>query len=330
MITPRDYKDAMLVQDACNLSGVVISFVALLKKLRDFFASVNDPQLPVSAINRHPLAVMFTSKIHSLTSAGAKGLPDLKDLRHEDGKQLLFYSELLQTVIANLKLLLEAHHLPWDTEIVNRHEVCRVIARRMAELTHCESMQVFSLAYDACQHAEHFEIGGALVSCVPASETWLHQVMSPAVEKPKEAMEAPDADVPDVETLQGLLDLASYVVHSKFIAAWTDAEKREVEAYCAAVHVVASDNVGTVPAVPVVLAKHNMYKGIADAEWVCECSAMGTTYGLIFDKIEGVFRCPVCHAATTIEPLTAALKLELKTPRMLAFALGQLKEGEVP
>ena len=330
MITPRDYKDAMLVQDACNLSGVVISFTALLKKLREFFERTSDPQLPVSELNRHPIAVMFASKIHSLTSAGAKGLPDLEDLRHEDGKQLLFYSELLQTVIANLKLLLEAHHLPWDTEIVNRHEVCRVIARRMAELTHCESMQVFSLAYEACQQAEHFEIGGALASCVPASETWLHQVMSPSVEKPKEAMETPDADVPDVETLQGLLSLGGYVLHSKIVAAWTDAEKREVEGYCAAVHLAASDNDVTIPALPAVLASRASLLGSEDPEWVCECGGFGVTRGLLFDRVESVFRCPLCHATTTIEPLTAALKAELKTPRMLAFAMGQLKEGEVP
>lgn len=329
MITPRDYKDAMLVQDACNLSGVVISFTALLKKLRDFFENAKDPQLPVSELNRHPLAVMFVSKIHSLTSAGAKELRELEDLRHEDGKQLLFYSELLQTVIANLKLLLEAHHLSWDTEIVNRHEVCRVIARRMAELTHCESMQVFSLAYEACQHAEHFEIGGALASVVPASETWLHQVMSPS-QKEIATAQTEGQDIPDVETLQGLLSLGGYVLHSKIVAAWTDVEKQEVEKYCAAVHLAASDNDVTIPALPEVLACRPSLLGSADPEWVCECGGFGVTRGLLFDRVENVFRCPMCHATTTIEPLTAALKAELKTPRMLAFAMGQLKEGEVP
>lgn len=329
MITPRDYKDAMLVQDACNLSGVVISFTTLLKKLREFFERAKDPQLPVSEINRHPIAVMFASKIHSLTSAGAKGLPDLEDLRHEDGKQLLFYSELLQTVIANLKLLLEAHHLPWDTEIVNRHEVCRVIARRMAELTHCESMQVFSLAYDACQHAEHFEVGGALASCVPSSETWLHQVMSPP-QKEITAAQVEEQKVHHIETLQGLLDLGGYVVHSKVIANWTDAEKEEVESYCAAVHLAASDNDVTVPTIPAVLKCRSPILGANTPEWVCECGGFGVTRGLLFDRVEGVFRCPLCHASTTIEPLTAALRVELKTPRMLAFAMGQLPEGEVP
>lgn len=330
MITPRDYKDAIGVQDACNLSGVVISFTALLKKLRDFFENAKDSQLPVSELNRHPLAVMFASKIHSLTSAGAKGLSDLEDLRHEDGKQLLFYSELLQTVIANLKLLLEAHHLPWDTEIVNRHEVCRVIARRMAELTHCESMQVFSLAYEACQYAEHFEIGGALASCIPASETWLHQVMSPQVDRGVSITVSKMPDVPSIETLQGLLDLGGYVVHEKVIAAWSDTDKRDVESYCAAVHLAASDNEVTVPTIPAVLKCRSPILGANEPEWVCECGGFGVTRGLLFDRVEDVFRCPLCHASTTIEPLTAALEVELKTPRMLAFAMGQLKEGEVP
>jgi len=53
-------KDAILVQDACNLSGVVISFQRVLHEL-------HDRGLSTTEINTHPLSVMYASKIDSLT-----------------------------------------------------------------------------------------------------------------------------------------------------------------------------------------------------------------------------------------------------------------------
>jgi hypothetical protein len=53
-------KQALAVQDACNLSGVVASFARMTHEMR---ASGMD----TDACNRHPFSVLFSSKIASLT-----------------------------------------------------------------------------------------------------------------------------------------------------------------------------------------------------------------------------------------------------------------------
>ena len=52
--------EAILVQDACNLSGVVHSF----SRLMAFLCAIG---LDTEARNRHPIAVLFASKVASLT-----------------------------------------------------------------------------------------------------------------------------------------------------------------------------------------------------------------------------------------------------------------------
>jgi hypothetical protein len=54
------YRDALAVQDACNLSGVVHSFSRHMKTLGEL-------ELDTDEKNRHPVAVLFSSKIASLT-----------------------------------------------------------------------------------------------------------------------------------------------------------------------------------------------------------------------------------------------------------------------
>jgi len=64
-LTKEDYKAAITIQDACNLSGVVIAFVTVLKKIR------NEPECNgTDWINQHPISVMYADKIKSLTGAG--------------------------------------------------------------------------------------------------------------------------------------------------------------------------------------------------------------------------------------------------------------------
>ena len=57
----RMYEDALAVQDACNLSGVVFSFAKHMQTLCDM-------GLDTDAKNRHPVSVLFASKISSLTN----------------------------------------------------------------------------------------------------------------------------------------------------------------------------------------------------------------------------------------------------------------------
>jgi hypothetical protein len=59
--TMQDWaKDAMMVQDACNLSGVVHSF-------SEFMRFLSAQNLGTDAKNSHPISVLFASKIASLT-----------------------------------------------------------------------------------------------------------------------------------------------------------------------------------------------------------------------------------------------------------------------
>ena len=60
MLTPKDYQNALAVQDACNLSGVVLAFMGALDKIRE---EVKD----TDKINKHPISVMYADKIAHLT-----------------------------------------------------------------------------------------------------------------------------------------------------------------------------------------------------------------------------------------------------------------------
>lgn len=62
MLEPKDYQDAIDVQDACNLSGVVLAFGRVLSKMMD------DPSIRGTRDrNRHPISVLYADKILSLT-----------------------------------------------------------------------------------------------------------------------------------------------------------------------------------------------------------------------------------------------------------------------
>ena len=60
----RDYADALMVQDACNLCGVVQSFAELLKRL---MTEATENGEGTDYVNRHPLSVMYADKIRDLT-----------------------------------------------------------------------------------------------------------------------------------------------------------------------------------------------------------------------------------------------------------------------
>jgi len=56
------YRDAMAVQDACNLSGVVSSFARHMHTLCEMGFDTDQR-------NRHPVSILFSSKIASLTGS---------------------------------------------------------------------------------------------------------------------------------------------------------------------------------------------------------------------------------------------------------------------
>ena len=62
-------KDAINVQDACNLSGVVHSFSKIIGELREI-ARLEGWE-GTDKINRHPVCILFADKIASLACPGS-------------------------------------------------------------------------------------------------------------------------------------------------------------------------------------------------------------------------------------------------------------------
>lgn len=58
-------KTALEIQDACNLSGVVISFVQAMEII-----CKSERNTGTDWKNNHPIAKMFASKIHDLSGMG--------------------------------------------------------------------------------------------------------------------------------------------------------------------------------------------------------------------------------------------------------------------
>ena len=76
MRTMKDLcQEALDVQDACNLSGVVHSFSRTITELRTLVEQ--EPGFSTDKLNRHPVCVMFSSKIASLT--GSEGYTNFKE-----------------------------------------------------------------------------------------------------------------------------------------------------------------------------------------------------------------------------------------------------------
>lgn len=65
ILSAKDYADAIRVQDACNLSGVVYSFSKVISKI--WRTLELDCTASTEAVNRHPISVLYSSKIASLT-----------------------------------------------------------------------------------------------------------------------------------------------------------------------------------------------------------------------------------------------------------------------
>lgn len=66
MLDPKEYQDAINVQDACNLSGVVHSFSRVMHLIWEEARELNQG---TEYVNRHPIAVMYSNKIASLTGS---------------------------------------------------------------------------------------------------------------------------------------------------------------------------------------------------------------------------------------------------------------------
>ena len=68
MVTKQDYKDALLVQDACNLSGVVFAFAQTMQRICD---EAHAQGQGTAWRNNHPICRLFAEQILYLTGGGA-------------------------------------------------------------------------------------------------------------------------------------------------------------------------------------------------------------------------------------------------------------------
>ena len=62
-------KEALQVQDACNLSGVVHGFSRAVTELREILRATGG-DLSTDSVNTHPICRMWASKIHELALMG--------------------------------------------------------------------------------------------------------------------------------------------------------------------------------------------------------------------------------------------------------------------
>jgi hypothetical protein len=62
-------REAIQVQDACNLSGVVHGFSRAITELRDVIRATGG-DLSTDAVNSHPVCCLWASKIHDLSGMG--------------------------------------------------------------------------------------------------------------------------------------------------------------------------------------------------------------------------------------------------------------------
>jgi len=77
-LTSKDYQDAMDVQDACNLSGVVNSFSRVMSKIWEQ-ARINGT-VGTESVNTHPIALLYADKIAHLTGTqGTDGCEPLSE-----------------------------------------------------------------------------------------------------------------------------------------------------------------------------------------------------------------------------------------------------------
>ena len=68
-------KNAIEVQNAVNLSGVVISFARDISRLRVILNESLGKDFSTDKLNKHPICVMYASKIDSLTGADVSEHP---------------------------------------------------------------------------------------------------------------------------------------------------------------------------------------------------------------------------------------------------------------
>ena len=91
MLTIKDWRSAIDVQDACNLSAVVHHWSALLTRL---WKEAEQTGEGTDWVNKHPINVMYASKVASLTGGeGVMNFMDAYDRCHLEIANIKFAAE---------------------------------------------------------------------------------------------------------------------------------------------------------------------------------------------------------------------------------------------
>ena len=79
--------DALEVQDACNLSGVVHGWSVAMRDLCELLRNDLGITFCTDAVNRHPVNKLWASKVHDLTGMGLSDM-DAFSKAYDDCKKL--------------------------------------------------------------------------------------------------------------------------------------------------------------------------------------------------------------------------------------------------
>lgn len=98
-LAPEDYREALLSQSACNLSGIVTSFSRILKKVWDESRRYGQG---TDWVNKHPICRLYAEQIIHLT--------DVPQGFMIDGSYSVAYDFCEQEALKTLK---EGERPPW-------------------------------------------------------------------------------------------------------------------------------------------------------------------------------------------------------------------------
>lgn len=165
MLKPKHYDDALVVQDACNLLGVLTSFISLLRLAHS--------DLRCKEEVRHPAVILYASKVVALAGWQSR-FAELQD-RRGASNAIMDLRVTLEAWRASLKAYKNVHEElgTFNTDEANKAFFAEGFARSVVELTMCEDINLFSLAYEACQEASRLE------GDVSEDEEWLWRQEEP-------------------------------------------------------------------------------------------------------------------------------------------------------
>lgn len=128
-------QDALFVQNACNLTGVLFSWVKVSVILKEMF-----PDLTQAELNQHPINILYSSKLADLAKA------PYDDYQIDDDCSVQQMVKCWSLAVADLR----KDNPGMGTNDVNKHPVNRMFAGKLTRLTASNHSVKLSEAVDQC------------------------------------------------------------------------------------------------------------------------------------------------------------------------------------